>query len=431
MLSTGEISFTLFYFLLCSAIILRFSFFKGFILSVKWIAAIFLFKILTGIVYGLIHYYYYQGGDTFAYFQDAQIVRKSLADDPFIFLKLLFGINTRPPDADIITYARAMSYWNDMGSYFIIRFHTLAGLITFNHYYANVVIYNFLTLIGILYLFRFICSFLPGKKYWIAAALFIFPAVVFWSSGIHKDGISLAAIGIILYFSSKLATGNFSITANKNNSSGWKESIFLLVGIWLLFVVRNYLLMLLAPCLVAFTWVCKFPKYGLLKFLSVFIIFYFILFNLKFINPSLDLLGEMSRQQLEFSQLHIGNTNTELPLLDSKFSNLLRIIPEALFNCLLHPFFWEISSPLQLSSAADNLLVLLLVVLTFFFLKEKHEKENALFLFSVFFAFSVFIFVGSIVPNIGALVRYKMPGVLFLVLACFSMVKIPGKEPVH
>ncbi|HUM46922.1 MAG TPA: hypothetical protein PLD84_08340, partial [Chitinophagales bacterium] len=50
------------------------------------------------------------------------------------------------------------------------------------------------------------------------------------------------------------------------------------------------------------------------------------------------------------------------------------------------------------------------------------KEPVSLFLFCMFFAASVFIFTGTIVPNIGALVRYKMPGTLFLAVGLISRI---------
>nr|MBA2406998.1 hypothetical protein [Chitinophagales bacterium] len=162
MLTAGEIFFAVVYSLFLSYLIIKLPFFSRFGTSAQWIAAIFLFKVIAGGTYGLIHYYLYNGGDTFEYFKDSKIVVNSIkADGISMYLRLVFGITDPNPATSIIPYKDAMGFFTNMNSYFIVRFNALADLFTFNHYYANMVIYNFLTLIGLLYFFRFLNGVIP------------------------------------------------------------------------------------------------------------------------------------------------------------------------------------------------------------------------------------------------------------------------------
>lgn len=419
MLTTGEILSAFFYSALFFILISRLRFFKTFSLPPRLIAWIFIFKVLTGTAYGLLHFYLYAGGDTFAYFNDGLIAQSSLPGSPAVFLKLALGINIPPPSPEILPYARSMGYWNNMSSYCIVRFHALAGLLTFGHYYGNMVIYNFLTLIGFLYLFRFARAFMAEKKTTTLATLFFFPAVAFWSSGVHKDGVSIAALGILLYFT---ATFFQFIPSGKTKPPLWHSIAGMAAGIILLLAVRNYLLMLVFPPLAALTWTLKSKDSRLLKFIACFVIFYVIVFSIGSLFPDYNLVAKMTEEQNEFSRLILGRSELMLPAIDSSLPKLFRVFPIALKNCLFEPLPWHLSSPIQIIPLIDNLAVLLLAVLTFCFWKRNDPARQSFFLFSIFFALSVFIFTGSIVPNAGALVRYKMPGTLFLVLGCLSAI---------
>lgn len=441
--SSSEMLVAFFYWALSTLLIFRIPFFRKFGIPVSWVAGILLLKVIAGITYGYLHYLNYKGGDTFAYFYDGLIVTSTLQDDPKKFLHLVFGITHRPPDFDIAVYAYRMSYYTDMSSYFMVRLHALMNLITICHYYGNVVLYNFLTLIGQLYFFSFFTAFRPGNKFAVLVLLFLFPSMVFWCSGMHKDGISIAAIGVILFFGEKL----FHLLSG-HNQSNQSEAVpmeetrggnkrqrmqviralcMLSCGIWILFVVRNYLLLLLLPGFCAFIVSQYAPRYVFLKYLLLFMLFYFVLFQLKYFNAGWNLPLQMAAKQQEFFQNPGGRSNIDLAPLKPGNSGLLVQIPTALYNCFFLPSPAGISSLLELPAVIDNLTVVVLLLLALFFAKQQTDKRTmSLMLLCLFFATSVYIFTGSIVPNLGALVRYKMPGTLFLLAGCITV--LDGKK---
>lgn len=439
MLSSGEFFFVFIYCLLFILLILKATCFKKFGIPVIWIAVIFLIKIFLGISYGLIHFNLYQGGDTFGYFNDSKIVLSSLPEQPWKYLQLVFGITQRPPDPAIAEYAYKMNYSTDMSSYFIVRVHSILNLFTYCHYYANVVIYNFFTMAGQLLLYKFFVLHMPDKKKVLLILLFIFPSVSFWCSGMHKDGIAIAALGLILFHSRVIFNqlsgqhtlkGHFPVPEITNepvreNYSVGKKLLHLLLlctGIWLLLVVRNYLLMLVIPCLISYYFSLYTSRRSVLKYVGVIFLFYLIAFQLKLLSPAWNILNQMALKQQEFLTAGEGKTDIELPILLPETPSLINHIPEALFNCLFLPSLLTISSPLQITSSIDNLILLFLFIGLLLTAKWGLKEPVSLFLFCMFFAASVFIFTGTIVPNIGALVRYKMPGTLFLAVGLISRI---------
>lgn len=153
-------------------------------------------------MYGLLHLQLYDGGDTISYFNESKILLSALPEHVVQFLRLTLWYTVKPPPPDLASYESQMIYWNVMSSYFMVRMNALMNLVSFNHYFVNVTIYNFLTLTGMLYLFRWLHDYVVREKYILIFVLFLFPSVAFWSSGIHKDGLSIAALGLILFTSS-------------------------------------------------------------------------------------------------------------------------------------------------------------------------------------------------------------------------------------
>ncbi|HYV91384.1 MAG TPA: hypothetical protein VE978_06360 [Chitinophagales bacterium] len=399
---------------LFSFIIFRVKFFQRFSISPKLIVAIFIVKVLAGIFYGFIHEQFYYGGDTLSYFNDSKIIVGSLTSGHIHeYLKLVFGINTRPPDPDIRPYAAAMSYWNDMSAYSIVRFHALSSLFSLGYYYVDVVFYNFFTLIGLLYLFLFFLEILSDKKYFLLIVVFFFPSILFWSSGIHKDGISLAALGLLLYFLKQIMTPD-KIFHRQNV----KNFIGFLLGFWILVVVRNFWLLLLIPGLIAFAWTIRSPKHILVKFIFTYIIYFGITTNLNYIQPDWDFLNILVVKQNDFLSLKSESKTLEVQPLIPSLPSVAEQIPTSISNCLLRPWLSDVKNPLRFCAAVENVIVILILVLTVVFIRRNlNTSQQSLLFLSLFFSFTIFIVTGIAVPVLGALVRYKMIGVLFLLIS--------------
>ena len=90
-------------------------------------------KIFGAVFNGMLHYYYYVGGDTFNFFYHSEIINASL-DESFIkWINLLFRI----PDYDSIDYYRYTSqmYWyTDPSSYTVGAIGAALSIFTFNRF---------------------------------------------------------------------------------------------------------------------------------------------------------------------------------------------------------------------------------------------------------------------------------------------------------
>ncbi|MCY7410954.1 MAG: hypothetical protein LH473_11825 [Chitinophagales bacterium] len=388
-MSTAEIILLIIYIVLFSAVILKTRFFSNSSLASSQIVFIFIIKIIAGIFYGYVHRIYYGGGDTMEYFVESKFITDRLADHDYVsFIKLLSGINQRPPAPDIKEYALAIGYWNDMSSYFIIRFHAIARLLSFGYYNVHVVFYNFITLVGLLFLFRFFNNMLPSKKYFIAAIIFFFPSVLFFSSGIHKDGVALAALGFILFFIQKL-NSSFSINENEKSSLLLQRSfsiIGLLIGLWLMLVVRIFWLLLLIPYVTALIINLRFPKKPLIKYLLIAAVYFGIAVNLNSFFPDLDFLNIIVLKQREFLSIPQGNHALQIPSLIPSIQSILLAIPNALGNCILEPGITNLNSPFEWMASFENVLIMMLAFICFFERKKIcHKLRHHYFSFAFSF----------------------------------------------
>lgn len=67
------------------------------------------------------------GGDTYIYFDDANIVHSAMFLNPFVYLKLLLGFNDFTPVPTVMQpYTDNMHFWFDSSNYFVVRVNTLS-----------------------------------------------------------------------------------------------------------------------------------------------------------------------------------------------------------------------------------------------------------------------------------------------------------------
>ena len=131
----------------------------------------------------------------------------------------------------------------------------------------------------------------------------------------------------------------------------------------------------------------------------------------------------MSLKQLDFLYLTQTNTNIIVPKLEPNAVSFFQSIPSSLSNCFLHPNFFEVFSAIQLPAAIDNFLIIGFCLMCLIF-SDRKKMISPLFPFFVLTPLLFFTFVGVIVSNLGALVRYKSIAMMIFVLAFLFLVDI-------
>ncbi|MBL0102990.1 MAG: hypothetical protein IPP51_04100 [Bacteroidetes bacterium] len=430
-----QIILTITYAVIFLFFIRKFSFFKVEGISPKAPSAIFLIKIAAGICLGLIYTYYYtdiKTTDTFKFFNDSKILYGSLKNSPWDFFRMISGYHA--DDADLRHYYLQMDSWLNNNMFVndnrtIIRLNAFFCLFTIGHYYPNVVFLNFLSFSGLFCLYKVFISVLPERKKALLIFTFLFPSVLFWGSGLLKDGLLLFGLGLFLYQFHKLLT-------DKIDKS---RIFFLLIGIAVLFLTKVYVIALLVPAL--FAWYLS-NKLESIKpiyiFLASYLIYFVVAFNVYHIFPEYHLAAILYWKQWNFygyALLMHSNSLIQIPLLDFNAITVIKYSPNAFANTLLRPSLLDISgNPLQLLAIAENTLILLLLSLPiFFYRKQNKASQNSLFLTACFLTITLFILIGLITPVLGAIVRYKIPGLPFLgfvLLYLTDILKLKKRIPI-
>lgn len=401
------------YLVLFSWLITRVKFIKQAGLPNYWLVGLFVLKVAVGVCYG---WYcttipnYVSSADTWRFFFDAKTDTILLYKDP---LRYFTSIYDNPYGKDYRhLFSSVNSYWNDLKHTYMVKIVSLFNIFSGSRYYVNVIFYSFITFFGPIAFIRVMNDVFPQRKLLITCSTFLLPSFLFFSSGIHKDGL------IFTYISLMVFVMYFGL---KKKGLSLKEMLIIGLLLVLIFPVRNHVVLACVPGLFAWWLAEKYFKRKWIAFVLVTIIGTATFFGGKLINPKLNLPISIVLRNKDFIRLG-GNSFLPQRKLEPTFTSFIQNAPQALNHTLVRPYVTEFLSPLYLVSALEILLIWILVSVWFFRYTDnpyKHSVVQFLFLTSMV----LLLLTGYIVPQLGAIVRYRaifFPFILVPIIATIS-----------
>lgn len=367
-------------------------------LSKAQLIIIFLLKVMAGIFYGWIGIYY--GGlaqmqDTWSYHANSINEYHLLFNNPHEYFTNLFH---DPYESGVSKFFETTgSYWSDLKGNFFIKILSVANIFSFGHYYVNVIFYSFITLFGAIAIYRVMSDVYPGRKLVILLATFLVPSFLYWTSGIHKEGLIFTGISLIVYC---------VYFSTKEKKLGIKRFLCLVAGLLLILALRNFLIIILVPAVAAWLIANRRPKYGLAIFGSLYLLFGILFFTARYINPKLDFPQAVVNKQQEFKQLQPGSSTIPMNDLEPTAVSFLKNTPQAINLSTIRPYPKDVRHILSLAAAIEINSILLLFLLFLFVRKNGATNKNLIY-FCVFFSMTVLLAIGFSVNNLGAIVRYR------------------------
>ncbi len=370
----------------------------------------------------------------------------------------------------------------------IIRFNAFVRLFSLGFYNVHSVVINFIGLVGLTGIFHFLRQMAPSKEKWFFAGVFLMPGMMFWASGVLKEPLLLFGLGLFLYGFMGLVRNGFSVVglllvavslfflitvksyalvAMGLGLAGWFLSVKnrAIKPIWFfsaVFVIGFVALMVLHGL---------FPERSLFaKMAQRQHEFYQLARGGTYVRTGANdtlYIGADNYDDLEFIEdrkklvlkadlaavhwkdvrkenvatrtlqkeseltvlLDYGRTGStiDIPLLEPSAWSIIKAVPAAFVNATLRPFPWNIRSPFMLLSGLENLLLLIVVLLAVFFFQPA-ALSDPVFHVAVSFALVILILTGLVTPVVGAIVRYKVPSLPFLMCALLSLVNTASIE---
>ncbi|MBX2942948.1 MAG: hypothetical protein KF860_11425 [Cyclobacteriaceae bacterium] len=391
-------------------------------------------RIIGALSLGFLYQFYYGGGDTFMYHtHGSRFVWEAFCDSPLLGLKLLFSDGSN--QAGIYKYASQIYFFRDPASYTVIRVASLFDLITFSTYSATALLFAALSFIGMWMFFLTFYKQYPQLHRSLAVASFFIPSVFFWGSGILKDSITLACLGIATYYF-------YKIFLEKKIS--FINFLSLLIALFGIFSVKKFILQAYLPAVIVWVFAYNFisVRSKILKIL--FIPFTVILI----IGSSYYAILKVGEDDARYSVSKIAETakvtaydirywsgrdagsGYALGQLDGTIGSMVRLAPQAINVSLFRPYLWEVRNPLMLLSAIESFclfaFVLYVIVKKRLLFFSAFTNPNVLFAmaFSISFAFAV----GVSTFNFGSLARYKIPLLPFFLVALILILNYSKRD---
>ena len=412
-LSIGYISFFLW-------IIGKSSFYKYENIANRHFQWLFLLKLVAGFALFLVYTRFYPDrkyADIFRYYDDSKIVYDSLFHQPYDFFRMITGYHQS--DKELMMYYNPMHNWFNSEMIFndartMIRLNVLFRFFSAGTYYPHSIFFCFMAFTGLTALFKVAASEIKERNILLLLGIFCMPSILFWTSGVIKEAFLVFSIGLMIYYITRIISKQGKIVFN---------ILMLLFFVFCLLNIKSYVFFAILPCLISYIWVKQLPNRPLLKFLVVFSIYFFLLYSFSNTfthHPVPELLQIKQQEFYKLAETENAKSVIRLPQITPSISSILIHAPAAFCITLLRPHLLESYNVMMLLSAIENALILFLLICNLVMLIRKRGlKFNAIFLFSLFFVVIIFCLIGLVTPVLGAVVRYKVAALPFLMLMLF------------
>ena len=188
-----------FYLVLFCWLITRIPFIKESKLENRILIALFLIRVLAGLMNSYINLYYYPVSDSVSFHLQGIDEYHLLFQNPMEYLTNIFHSNYQN-----IGYGNFLessnSYWNDTRSNLIVKLLSLFNIFSRTNFFINSLFYNFLIFFGTVGLYRVFIKEFPSQRLVLCACIFLLPSVIYFSSSIHRDGLIYLCLSMVIYY---------------------------------------------------------------------------------------------------------------------------------------------------------------------------------------------------------------------------------------
>jgi hypothetical protein len=387
------------YLILFSWLITKTKFFTRSGLTISQLIIFFLLKVIAGIFYGWIGVYYgelAQMVDTWAYHYQSIKETELLRTHPIVFFTDIFSNTYHTGYFNF--FSSENSWWNDLKATFFIKILAIFNLLSNGNYYINVIFYSFLSLFGPIAIYRVMQDVFPNKKIAVVLATFLIPSFLYWTSGLHKEGILFTALALIIYHI------YFGL---KEKHFGFYRVLVIIFGFILILALRNFLIVPLIPVLLAWILSDKYSNrikpyitYSIVALASII-----LFFSTRYISTYLDMPNAVVIRQQEFLKLQ-GGSVVPVKELQPTVTSFIINAPQAFSLSVLRPYFSDIRHLLSMAAAVE-INFFLLLFLIFLIWRKNGVGFTPFILFCIFFSFLILMMIGYSVNVLGAIVRYR------------------------
>ena len=383
----------LFYAIFFCWLITRLDFFKSTGIDSRILILLFLIRLIAGLSNAAISTYYYPNSDALEFHKQGIGEFNLLLHHPGEYLTNIFRTNYTDYSGFLESSG---SFWNDLRTNIIAKSLSIFDLFSGQNFFVNTLFYDFLVFFGAVYFWKAFINIFPKHSWAIIICFFLLPSVMYFTNGIHRDGLIYLSLAIVIYhFQSGLY-----------NKFHFRNIAAIVVFLMFILLLRNFVFITLVPALVAWWIAERFPHYSFLSFLFIYVLAIILFFSSAVLPTRLNLPQHVVTKQMEFIELgKRGASSMDILPLHTDAMSFLKNAPQALDHALLRPYLTEKFNFLYTPLAGELLCYEILIALFLFFRIKKQFLPTVYFCF--FFGLSMFLVIGFTIPILGAIVRYR------------------------
>jgi hypothetical protein len=151
-------------------------------------------------------------------------------------------------------------------------------------------------------------------------------------------------------------------------------------------------------------------------------------------NP-LNILANKQNDFIRLAEIFDAGSSFKMLPIQPDLLSLIKYIPHGIINGFIRPFPTDIHKLIHVFPLIENLIIYVIMGVLIYKLislkvKLRIEIQNIIFN-SIFFVTILFITTGISTPVIGALVRYKVPGLIFIIITLNLLYDTLKKKSSH
>lgn len=374
-------------------------------------AAVFMLKVALLFVFWAIYTYVYAApryADIYKYFYDGEALYRYLQQDTAGFFRVFLGMEKESDrlymNAHTLHWYKPFEEFPINENRLIIRFHALLYPLSAGSYFAHAVLSTFFAYLGGLLLYKTWLPLFREKAILWFLAVFALPSVLFWSAGALKEPFVLLGAGLLVY--ALFRPGKLG---------------YLLPALLLILFSKEYVFAAFLPgvlaVLLGHTPAFR-QKPATAQILALALVFALIVL-ISACVPGYNFWQILHKKQEAFinvSRLMHARSQFPMPAFSPDVPGILAALPHALFNALFRPFPQDIHSLMIAASFLEMLTLYGLGIYSLFSVRfQRPDAAKArVFWFCLSFVLLLSAIIGLTVDNSGALVRYRMPALPFL-----------------
>lgn len=399
------------------------------------------FRFVATVLYTLILGYYYKGGDTTMYFRAVLDLHSAVSDNSSFLGDIYLKAKLDPKetlnsyfmyDGTNVTHY----YMYQVSNYMVPRIALPFSFIFSKSYLCISFCLSFFAFAGCWRVFKLFYSFFPHLHKKIAIATLFLPSVLFWSSALIKDSITMGALGFFIYAFYQLFFKQKKIITN---------SLIVILSAFLLFYIKPYIILCSLPAFLVWAYILlnkKIKEKSMRLFATVIFTIITISGSIFFMQKiagseiasqyaTQNILKALEAQQSVYSSFEDAGSAFKIGSIDNSIGGMIKLFPTSLVASLFRPFIWEVRSPIMMLTALEALIFLWLTIscirYTSFIKFRQILANNPVLVFCLIYSVLFAAMVGMSTLNFGTLARYKIPALPFYLIMLFVILDKVGK----